>query len=141
MQSLIRSKSAGVTGGRGTAGAGPGRDLLYHRRRGEPTYSIGPRVTPRTTQHAPLPPSSSLADRTGAPQGLAVTVVRRPHTLRHDATQYRCCYADATREPPRHAPTQPQGQGQRFDYVHARRHGSSGLFTGPGDAPTLPLSC
>ena len=26
MQSLIRSKSAGVTGGRGTAGAGPGRD-------------------------------------------------------------------------------------------------------------------
>ena len=29
MQSLIRSKSAGVTGGRGKAGAGPGRDLLY----------------------------------------------------------------------------------------------------------------
>ena len=29
MQSLIRSKSAGVTGGRSTAGAGPGRDLLY----------------------------------------------------------------------------------------------------------------
>ena len=29
MQSLIRSKSAGVTGGRGTAGAGPGRDLHY----------------------------------------------------------------------------------------------------------------
>ena len=29
MQSLIRSKSAGVTGGRGTAGASPGRDLLY----------------------------------------------------------------------------------------------------------------
>ena len=29
MQSLIRSKSAGVTGGRGTAGAGPGRELLY----------------------------------------------------------------------------------------------------------------
>ena len=29
MQSLIRSKSAGVTGGRGTAGVGPGRDLLY----------------------------------------------------------------------------------------------------------------
>ena len=28
MQWLIRSKSAGVTGGRGTAGAGPGRDLL-----------------------------------------------------------------------------------------------------------------
>ena len=31
MQSLIRSKSAGVTGGRGTAGAGPGRDPLYLR--------------------------------------------------------------------------------------------------------------
>ena len=30
MRSLIRSKSAGVTGGRGTAGAGPGRDLLHH---------------------------------------------------------------------------------------------------------------
>ena len=28
MQSLIRSKSAGVTGGRVTAGAGPGRDLV-----------------------------------------------------------------------------------------------------------------
>ena len=28
MQSLIRSISAGVTGGRGTAGAGPRRDLL-----------------------------------------------------------------------------------------------------------------
>ena len=32
MQSLIRSKSAGVTGGRGIAGAGPGRDLLYGSR-------------------------------------------------------------------------------------------------------------
>ena len=32
MQSLIPSKSAGVTGGRGTAGAGPGRDLLYGSR-------------------------------------------------------------------------------------------------------------
>ena len=29
MQALIRSKSAGITGGRGTAGAGPGRDLPY----------------------------------------------------------------------------------------------------------------
>ena len=29
MQALIRSKSAGITGGRGTAGAGPGRNLLY----------------------------------------------------------------------------------------------------------------
>ena len=31
MQSLIRSKSAGVTGGRGTAGAGPGRVCLRAR--------------------------------------------------------------------------------------------------------------
>ena len=31
MQNLVRSKTVGVTGngGRGTAGAGPGRDLLY----------------------------------------------------------------------------------------------------------------
>ena len=31
MQNLVRSKTMGVTGngGRGTAGAGPGRDLLY----------------------------------------------------------------------------------------------------------------
>ena len=36
MQSLIRSKSAGVTGGRGTAGAGPGRDLLYDAHYGQP---------------------------------------------------------------------------------------------------------
>ena len=34
MQSLIRSKSAGVTGGRGTAGAGPGRDLLETYQKG-----------------------------------------------------------------------------------------------------------
>ena len=32
MQSLIRSKSAGVTGGRGTAGAGPGRTFFRGRR-------------------------------------------------------------------------------------------------------------
>ena len=40
MQSLIRSKSAGVTGGRCTAGAGPGRDLLYGSRGlpAAPTY-------------------------------------------------------------------------------------------------------
>ena len=40
MQSLIRSKSAGVTGGRGTAGARPGRDLLYGSRGvpAAPTY-------------------------------------------------------------------------------------------------------
>ena len=35
MQALIRSKSAGITGGRGTAGAGPGRDLLYQGAAGE----------------------------------------------------------------------------------------------------------
>ena len=33
MQNLVRSKTMGVTGsgGRGTAGAGPGRDLLYYQ--------------------------------------------------------------------------------------------------------------
>ena len=30
MQTLGRSRTMGVTGGRGTAGAGPGRDLLYY---------------------------------------------------------------------------------------------------------------
>ena len=40
MQALIRSKSAGVTGGRGTAGAGPCRDLLNGSRGvpAAPTY-------------------------------------------------------------------------------------------------------
>ena len=40
MQWLIRSKSAGVTGRRGTAGAGPGRDLLFCSRGvpAAPTY-------------------------------------------------------------------------------------------------------
>ena len=35
MQNLVRSKTIGVTGngGRGTAGAGPGRDLLYMARK------------------------------------------------------------------------------------------------------------
>ena len=40
MQSLIRSKSAGVTGGRGTAGAGPGRDLLYAIKKGRKGCSV-----------------------------------------------------------------------------------------------------
>ena len=48
MQSLIRSKSAGVTGGRGTAGAGPGRNPLNGSRGvpAAPTYrrpgNLGP---------------------------------------------------------------------------------------------------
>ena len=41
MQSLIRSKSAGVTGGRGTAGAGPSRDLLYGSRGVPPAPTPG----------------------------------------------------------------------------------------------------
>ena len=48
MQTLVRSKTLGVTGygGRGTAGAGPGRDLLYGSR-GVPapyrrTWDLGP---------------------------------------------------------------------------------------------------
>ena len=47
MQSLIRSKSAGVTGGRGTAGAGPGRDLLYKKRPLNTPQSVLP-ITPST---------------------------------------------------------------------------------------------
>ena len=68
-------------------------------------------------------------------------MVRRPHTYRYDSAQYRCCHAVASCEPPPHAPPQPQGHGQRSDYVHARKHGPSSLLTGLGDAPTRPLSC
>ena len=46
MHSLIRSKSAGVTGGRGTAGAGPGRDLLYRQELSStpstPVFNVAP---------------------------------------------------------------------------------------------------
>ena len=51
MQSLIRSKSAGVTGGRGTAGAGPGRDPAT---KGELSGEKRP---------APSTPSSGGADK------------------------------------------------------------------------------
>ena len=53
MQGLVRSRTMGVTGGRGTAGAGPGRDLLYGSR-GVPapyrrTEDLGPHEPcPRT---------------------------------------------------------------------------------------------
>ena len=43
MQALIRSKSAGITGGRGTAGAGPGRDLLYFERSDHHGSELGPK--------------------------------------------------------------------------------------------------
>ena len=65
-------------------------------------------------------------------------MVRRPHIYRYDAAEYRCCHADATCEPPRHAPPQPQGHGGRLDYVHACRHGPSSLLTGPGMPPGAP---
>ena len=47
MQNLVRSKTIGVTGngGRGTAGAGPGRDLLYGSR--------GVKRYPETMAHGP----------------------------------------------------------------------------------------
>ena len=51
MQSLIRSKPAGVTGGRGTAGAGPGRDLLYGSRGVPAPY----RRTGHLGPHEPCP--------------------------------------------------------------------------------------
>ena len=62
MQALIRSKSAGITGGRGTAGAGPGRDgsPRPHPPRGEraaPSHVGGYRTRPpppkaSQTEHA-----------------------------------------------------------------------------------------
>ena len=58
MQSLIRSKSAGVTGGGGTAGAGPSRDLLYGSRGvpAAPTYrrpgDLGPYLQGSAAQHS-----------------------------------------------------------------------------------------
>ena len=65
MQSLIRSKSAGVTGGRGTAGAGPGRDLLYS----------GP------------PTPSSAAQRSGSQRSAAArSATQRQRRVRHGAS-------------------------------------------------------
>ena len=82
MQSLIRSKSAGVTGGRGTAGAGPGRDLLYRPSfdgglgRCTGAVSCGRRHLPLRVGgcHAPLPcvcacACSSWPGRAGWPPG------------------------------------------------------------------------
>ena len=50
MQALIRSKSAGITGGRGTAGAGPGRDLLYC----PPHYALQLLLAWRSFTHPPI---------------------------------------------------------------------------------------
>ena len=55
MQSLIRSKSAGVTGGRGTAGAGPGRDLLYKKHTEQCGYDHAPVTRGRMRAQFPLP--------------------------------------------------------------------------------------
>ena len=55
MQSLIRSKSAGVTGGRGTAGAGPGRDLLYWHMNTNKA-KLGKEVNIHIHSHKPLIP-------------------------------------------------------------------------------------
>ena len=93
MQSLIRSKSAGVTGGRGRAGAGPGRDLLYNpapnRPSPPPQTPVLPtmRTYPMTYQHGtpttstPHPPGTTLARHTRAPQA--------PHTLPPACTRHQ----------------------------------------------------
>ena len=69
MQSLIRSKSAGVTGGRGTAGAGPGRDLLWNNRHSVPT-------------HIPIPgPTLSVAGWGGGSNTTHALLSPDPETL------------------------------------------------------------
>ena len=40
-----------------------------------------------------------------------------------------------------HRNRKPCAEVRRLDYVHACRHIPSSLFTGPRDAPVLPLSC
>ena len=61
MQSLIRSKSAGVTGGGGTAGAGPGRDLLYS----EPVASSSAPRWYAADYHHPLPATGAYVGVSG----------------------------------------------------------------------------
>ena len=56
MQALIRSKSAGVTGGRGTAGAGPGRDLLYGSRPARPARPASVPAAPTYRRPGDLSP-------------------------------------------------------------------------------------
>ena len=100
MQSLIRSKSAGVTGGRGTAGAGPGRDLLYNTTtagRGLPTnqeqlHHQQPIHHPRhptvantnlttTAPITPPPPEATWARPPVIYSTLATTATSCPQTL------------------------------------------------------------
>ena len=89
MQSLIRSKSAGVTGGRGTAGAGPGRDLLYTAVTGVHLVRLPP--TPLDDPRGPKGPGprprlGAMARRVGCvapPPPLPVPVDgRRPPAVR-----------------------------------------------------------
>ena len=75
MQTLIRSKSAGVTGGRGTAGAGPGRDLLYGSRGlpAAPTYrrprDVGPYEPCPSTPRVRIVDSVETTPEIGAIEG------------------------------------------------------------------------
>ena len=75
MQALIRSKSAGITGGRGTAGAGPGRDLLYGSRGlpAAPTYrrpgDLGPYEPCPSTPRVRIVDSVETTPEIGAIEG------------------------------------------------------------------------
>ena len=82
MQSLIRSKSAGVTGGRGTAGAGPGRDLLYHQR-----FKIHVKWDPATPNDKQVQRTIELwRDRNG-PESVPMQLCT-PHTEHLTGTEY-----------------------------------------------------
>ena len=40
-----------------------------------------------------------------------------------------------------HCDRKPCAEVRRLEYVRSCKHCPSSLFTGPGDAPVLPLSC
>ena len=91
MQNLVRSKTIEVTGnaGRGTAGAGPGRDLLYGSR-ADPTS--GPRNGRRSgTSSSSSPPGASTSSHT--------TDYPTPHPLHR-----RCRWPNPSRTTRTHPP-------------------------------------
>ena len=100
MQNLVRSKTIAVTGngGRCTAGAGPGRDLLYDARpptpkRGTGIPTRGPRAIPATPTPplpTPPPPAAPPPSPPTPPPPLPL-----PTTLPHRATTPRARAAPA----------------------------------------------
>ena len=101
MQSLIRSKSAGVTGGRGTAGAGPGRYLRYSRN-----------PNPTTTQSQTQAPRNSRKPSVHSPgtEAARAMQVTRPNEIRRPGVRLhpKACAAlgpEAERATPKHLGT------------------------------------